>query len=42
MESPHHGRSYLGKRRRIEGGVFKFFLIRPNLEDEIHFKGVGL
>jgi hypothetical protein len=24
MESPHRGRSYLGKRRRIEGGVSKF------------------
>jgi hypothetical protein len=24
MESPHRGRSYMGKRRRIEGGVSKF------------------
>jgi hypothetical protein len=24
MESPHRGRSYLGKRRRIEGEVSKF------------------
>jgi hypothetical protein len=40
MESPHRGRGYLGKRRRVEGRVSKFFfLIRPNLEDEIHFKG---
>jgi hypothetical protein len=27
MESPHQGRSYLGKRRRIEGGVFKFLFL---------------
>jgi hypothetical protein len=27
MESPHRGRSYLGKRRRIEGGVFKFLFL---------------
>jgi hypothetical protein len=40
MESAHRGRRYLGKRRRIEGRVSKFlFLIRPNLKDEIHFKG---
>jgi hypothetical protein len=24
MESPHQGISYLGKRRRVEGRVFKF------------------
>jgi hypothetical protein len=24
IESPHRGRSYLGKGRRIEGGVSKF------------------
>jgi hypothetical protein len=24
MESPHQGRSHLGKRRRVEGRVFKF------------------
>jgi hypothetical protein len=24
IESPHRGRSYLEKRRRIEGGVSKF------------------
>jgi hypothetical protein len=27
MESPHRGRSYLGKRRRIESGVFKFLFL---------------
>jgi hypothetical protein len=27
MESPHRGRSYLGKRRRIECGVFKFLFL---------------
>jgi hypothetical protein len=32
----------LGERRRVEGRISKFFSVRPNLEDEIHFKGVGL
>jgi hypothetical protein len=27
MESPHRGRSYLGKRRRIESRVFKFLFL---------------
>jgi hypothetical protein len=43
MESPHRGRSYLGKRRRVEVRVSKFFFPnRPNLRDKFHFKGVGL
>jgi hypothetical protein len=44
MEPPYRERSYLGKRRRVESLVSKFFfLIRPNLRDEIHLGGgVGL
>jgi hypothetical protein len=40
VESPYRGRSYLGRGRRVESRVSKFlFPIRPNVGDEIHFKG---
>jgi hypothetical protein len=41
IEPSYRGRSYLGKRRRVEGRVS--FSIHPNRGDVIHFKGgVGL
>jgi hypothetical protein len=40
MESPHRGRGYLGKRRRVEGRVSKFLFQSIRISgDEIHFKG---
>jgi hypothetical protein len=43
MESPHRGRSYMGKRRRNKGGIFKFLFRSVRiLRTRFILRGVGL
>jgi hypothetical protein len=43
MESPHRGRSYMGKRRRVEGRVSKFIFWSIRISGTILIlRGVGL